>query len=120
MDGYDLSDPRPAYLRIATLVRDQIQLGDLKPGDQLPSMRALAEQYEVGVETIKRSLELLRAGGVIVSRQGKGSFVSERADDAPASLPPSAGIADQVDALRAELAGVKERLAQLEARVNES
>ncbi|RJF92192.1 FadR/GntR family transcriptional regulator [Noviherbaspirillum saxi] len=52
-----------------------IQDGDLVEGDRLPGEEALSEQYNVSRPTIREALARLRAGGIIVSRQGSGSYV---------------------------------------------
>lgn len=49
--------------------------GELKEGDRLPSEEALSEQYNVSRPTVREALARLRAGGLIVSRQGSGSYV---------------------------------------------
>jgi len=51
--------------------------GSLKPGQQLPPERELASQFEVSRPSLREALQKLSARGLIVSRQGGGSFVSE-------------------------------------------
>lgn len=72
------TDPRPMYLQIMEQIRQRIALGDWKPGQELPSIRALAVDLRVSVITVKRAYEELGAEGVIVTRHGRGSFVAER------------------------------------------
>lgn len=74
------ADPRPMYLQIAEQIRRRVAVGDWPPGYELPSIRALAASTRVSVITIKRAYSDLEHEGVIVTRQGKGSFVAERAD----------------------------------------
>jgi GntR family transcriptional regulator len=71
------SDPRPLYLQIKEQLRHRIAVGDLKPGDEIPSIRALAADARVSVITIKRAYLELELEGVIQTRQGRGSFVTE-------------------------------------------
>ena len=73
-----MADTVHAYLRIAALIRDQITSGDLHPGDKLPSLRQLTEQYDVSDVVIRRTLDVLRNEGLLESRKGAGSFVRER------------------------------------------
>ena len=68
------------YLQIMEQIRRRIAVGDWQPGHELPSIRALAAAVQVSVITVKRAYLELERDGVIVTRQGKGSFVAERAD----------------------------------------
>ena len=77
------TDPRPLYLQIKEQIRHRIAVGELKPGDEIPSIRALAAGTRVSVITIKRAYLELELEGTIQTRQGRGSFVAEgvRLDD---------------------------------------
>ena len=68
------------YLQITEQIRSRIATGDWPPGHELPSIRALAADTQVSVITVKRAYSDLEREGVIVTRQGKGTFVAERAD----------------------------------------
>jgi len=68
------------YLQIIEQIRRRIAVGDWPPGHELPSIRALAATVQVSVITVKRAYLELERDGVIVTRQGKGSFVAESAD----------------------------------------
>ena len=68
------------YLQITEQIRRRIATGDWPPGQELPSIRALAADTQVSVITIKRAYSDLEREGVIVTRQGRGTFVAERAD----------------------------------------
>jgi GntR family transcriptional regulator len=74
------TDRRPMYLQIIEQIRHRIALGDWKAGDELPSIRALAVSTQVSVITVKRAYLELEREGVIVTRQGKASFVAEQVD----------------------------------------
>ena len=74
------ADRRPMYLQIMEQVRRRIAIGDWQPGAELPSIRALAAAVQVSVITVKRAYLELERSGIIVTRQGKGSFVAETAD----------------------------------------
>jgi len=74
------ADRRPMYLQIIEQIRQRIAVGDWQPGAELPSIRALAASLQVSVITVKRSYLELERDGVIVTRQGKGSFVADSAD----------------------------------------
>ena len=74
------ADRRPMYLQIMEQVRRRIAVGDWPPGQEIPSIRALAAAVQVSVITVKRAYLELERGGLIVTRQGKGSFVAESSD----------------------------------------
>jgi GntR family transcriptional regulator len=74
------ADRRPMYLQIMEQIRHRIAIGDWLPGRELPSIRALAASVQVSVITVKRAYLELEREGVIVTRQGIGSVVAERAD----------------------------------------
>lgn len=74
------TDPRPLYLQIKEQIRHRIAMGELKPGDEIPSIRALAADTRVSVITIKRAYLELELEGIIQTRQGRGSFVAEGVD----------------------------------------
>jgi GntR family transcriptional regulator len=68
------------YLQIMEQIRHRIAIGDWRPGRELPSIRALAASVQVSVITVKRAYLELEREGVIVTRQGIGSVVADRAD----------------------------------------
>jgi GntR family transcriptional regulator len=74
------ADRRPMYLQIIEQIRRRIAVGDWKSGDELPSIRALAVSTQVSVITVKRAYLELEREGVIITRQGKASFVAEQVD----------------------------------------
>lgn len=115
MNGYDPDDPRPAYLRVADEIRGQIEQGAFSPGDQLPTHRALATRHKVAIETVKRALGIIRTEGLIVSRQGKGSYVSHGTIGESNTEPNATDLADQLARLGREMDIVKRRLTKLEA-----
>jgi GntR family transcriptional regulator len=65
------------YLQIMEQIRMRIAAGDWEPGKELPSIRALAADLRISVITVKRAYLDLEAARVIVTRQGKGSFVAD-------------------------------------------
>jgi GntR family transcriptional regulator len=71
------ADSRPMYLQIMEQIRQRIALGDWPAGHELPSIRALAVATQVSVITVKRAYLELEREGLIVTRAGKGSMVSD-------------------------------------------
>ena len=70
------SDGRPMYLQIMEQIKLRISVGDWPQGYKLPSIRELAVASKVSVITVKRAYQDLETEGVIVTQQGKGSFVA--------------------------------------------
>lgn len=66
----------PIYDQVASQIKAMIMSGELKEGDALPSMRALAQDLRVSVITTKRAYEILESEGLIESFTGRGSFVA--------------------------------------------
>lgn len=67
----------PAYYRLAEDLKNQIEAGELKPGDMIPSEAQLAKQYGVSRMTVRQGVALLTQGGFIETVQGKGSFITK-------------------------------------------
>lgn len=66
------------YRRIVDDVATRIRSGELRPGQKLGSYRELAQEYDVGVTTIRNALVVLEERGWTVGRPGKGTFVADR------------------------------------------
>lgn len=67
---------QPIYEQICRQVKGAIAAGKLKPGEPLPSIRALARDLRISVITTKRAYAELEEAGFIDTVQGKGSFVA--------------------------------------------
>ncbi len=78
MSGPPRADNRPPYARIAGHYRDLIGSGQLSPGDLLPSIRALADQWEVSTATADRAMKLLRDEKLVQGIPGVGTEVLAR------------------------------------------
>ncbi|MCC6698359.1 MAG: GntR family transcriptional regulator [Candidatus Hydrogenedentes bacterium] len=70
-------DGTPIYRQIMSQVQHMIASGRLRPGDQMPSVRALASQLLVNPNTVGRAYKDLEAMGLIEPRQGSGTIVAE-------------------------------------------
>lgn len=66
----------PIYQQVATQIKSNILDGSLKYNDQLPSIRSLAKELEVGIITIKKSYEVLLQEELIYSKGAVGYFVN--------------------------------------------
>ncbi len=71
------TDGRPMYLQIMEQIKRQVTLGDWSQGYKLPSIREMAVASKVSVITVKRAYQELESEGVIVTQQGKGSFIAQ-------------------------------------------
>ena len=70
------SSDKPIYEQITTQIKDSIVSGELAAGNQLPSIRALANDLGISAITTKRAYADLEAAGFIETVQGKGCFVA--------------------------------------------
>src|SRR5262252_6089043 len=69
--------PIPLYYQLAELIREQIQHGELRPGDQLPAERILSERHGISRMTTRQAITYLVRDGALVARHGLGTFVAE-------------------------------------------
>jgi GntR family transcriptional regulator len=67
----------PVYLQLIEQVKHAIDVGALRPGDQLPAIRRVAEDLVINPNTVAKAYRELEHEGVIELRQGSGAFVSE-------------------------------------------
>ena len=101
----------PYYRQVVDQVGELIRSGQLLPGALLPSVRELSKQLLVSLITIRRSYADLEGAGLIVRRQGQGTFVAQEVE--AASRRQSLGEA------RAQLADAVARARQLGLRGRE-
>lgn len=72
---------RPIYEQITSQIKEIIMKGELKPGDEMPSMRKLAKDLHVSLITIQRAYDDLGKDGFIQTVPAKGTFVSAQNQD---------------------------------------
>ena len=70
----DRDSPVDLHEQLASLLREQIRTGEL--AGRIPSIKHLAQQYEVSTRTVERSLGTLKDERLIVARVGRGFFVA--------------------------------------------
>jgi GntR family transcriptional regulator len=68
----------PIYIQIIEYLRSAIAAGVFRPGEALPSLRALAIELKVNPNTVQRAYDEMDRQGMIRSRRGVGMFVAER------------------------------------------
>ena len=94
----------PIYLQLMEQVKHSIETGALRPGDQLPGIRPLAEELVINPNTVAKAYRELEHEGIIELRQGAGAFVSGNARATELTDKVRAGqavVAAAVDKLRA-------------------
>src|SRR5216683_5257742 len=69
----------PIYLQLIEQVKHAIETGALRPGDQLPGIRPLAQELVMNPNTVAKAYRELEHEGIIELRHGAGAFVSENA-----------------------------------------
>jgi GntR family transcriptional regulator len=74
----DFRSGLPIYLQIVNQVQGQVAGNRIKPGDQLPTVRALAQELRVNFNTVARAYRMLDEAGVISTQQGRGTFIMEK------------------------------------------
>ncbi|MEM6931494.1 MAG: GntR family transcriptional regulator, partial [Myxococcota bacterium] len=90
----------PFYRQIEDQIAELIHTGQLEAGTRLPSVRELAAQTLVSVVTIRRAYEDLDRAGLIVRRQGQGTFVADDSQAASAVLSAERSRDELRDVLR--------------------
>ncbi len=71
----DKNDARPLYLQIVIQLKEQIRQGRLKSGDELPSVRELANSLGINMHTVRSAYLKLRGQGIISLRLGRRAAV---------------------------------------------
>ena len=95
----------PIYLQLMEQVKHAIETGAVRPGEQLPGIRPLAEELVINPNTVAKAYRELEHEGVIELRHGAGAFVAE-----------NAGARKLTDKLRAGQAIVAAAVEKLRAR----
>ena len=65
----------PLYQQLVDSIKEQIQSGKIKEGDKLMTEQELSEVYNVSRITVRKAMELLSDEGIVVKKQGIGTFV---------------------------------------------
>ena len=92
----------PIYLQLMEQVKHAVETGALRPGEQLPGIRPLAEQLVINPNTVAKAYRELEHEGIIELRHGAGAFVSatargrKTADSLRAGQTMVAGVVDKL------------------------
>jgi GntR family transcriptional regulator len=95
------SDGVPIYQQIVNQVKYLVASGRLRPGDELPAIRVLAEQLEVNPNTVARAYRELEVVGVVTKRRTAGTYISD-AGSPLARAERLRILTERIDALLAE------------------
>ncbi|NGN68575.1 winged helix-turn-helix transcriptional regulator [Streptomyces sp. A7024] len=106
--------PKPTAKQIAAQLRSEIGDQRYLPGDRLTPARDLAKQLKVQLNTVQSAYGQLRDEGLVVSQQGRGTFV--RDPSVPLGAEP--GSSPAYTALATELSGIHDALRQLGERMD--
>lgn len=77
----DKTSREPIYKQLVSNIMHSIMVGDLKPGDILPSMNDLAIKLDISKETVKKAYGILTANGAVIPKQGKGFYIAKPSSD---------------------------------------
>ena len=77
----DLGSRIPIYEQIVHSVERYVSVGILKPGEQIPSIRELAQDLGINPNTVKKAYSELEAKGVIYVISTKGYYISNKTDE---------------------------------------
>lgn len=94
-------DGVPIYLQIVNQIKVRVASGRLRPGEQLPPVRRLAEDLLINPNTVARAYRELEAAKVLSTRQGSGVYVADGASPL-ARREQTRILKDRIDLLLAE------------------
>jgi DNA-binding transcriptional regulator YhcF (GntR family) len=113
----DTAKPAPLYLQISEQLARLIVLGAIRPGERLPAVRELAVQSRVNRNTAARAIQHLEARGLVRTRVGQGTFVTEPDARPPAEPSPEDVFDASIDRLLVDASTSGFPLELLEQRV---
>lgn len=76
----------PLYLQLKKVIHDAVERGVIGPGDALPSERDIAIRADLSRVTVRKAVQDLVRGGILVQRHGSGTFVASKAGKVEQSL----------------------------------
>ena len=95
----DFQSGVPVYLQIVQQVKVAAATGLIRPGDPLPSVRALAEDLRINRNTVARAYAELESDSVIETRQGSGCFLKDGGASPLRKSVRSSRLAEALDAV---------------------
>ncbi|HEY1407356.1 MAG TPA: extracellular solute-binding protein [Promineifilum sp.] len=76
MSQIDRSYPLPIYYQLKTLIKQRVDAGEWKPGEQIPTEEELCEFYQISRTPVRQALLELTREGVLTRTVGRGTFVA--------------------------------------------
>lgn len=73
----DERSPVPLYHQLREFLLERIESGEWQPGDRLPTEDELCERYQISKTTVRQALNSLATEGVLLRKQGRGTYVAE-------------------------------------------
>ncbi len=71
-------DGTPLYRQVIEQVKYLVAAGRLRPGDEMPTVRGLAQELLINPNTVARAYRELEQAGVVCTRQGSGTYISDK------------------------------------------
>ncbi len=75
---FDFESETPIYMQIRNQVVLSVSKGELKPGDKLPTVRALSDESGINMMTVSKAYQLLKTEGYVVAERRSGTVVSSK------------------------------------------
>ena len=91
LDPIDPAAPQPPFEQLRTQIASRVASGELSPATRLPTVRALADQVGLAVNTVARVYRELEADGVVVTEGRRGTFVAASAHGSGDEAAAAAG-----------------------------
>ncbi len=73
----------PLYLQLLNQLKERIASGQVKPGEQLPSVRELSADLKINPLTVAKVYQILEREGLVETRRGMGTFVAQKVETLP-------------------------------------
>lgn len=64
--------------KVIERIIELVKIGDIKPGDRLPSIRVISERMQIGQSSVREALKQLQIIGIVKTEQGKGTYIREK------------------------------------------
>lgn len=78
--GHEWHQPA-LYIRVRAQILETIRSGTWRPGEVIPPEKKLCEMFGVSIGTLRKAVDELTSSGVLIRRQGKGTFVASHSQD---------------------------------------
>jgi len=108
---YKLVRTSRLYEQIVQQIEESILKGDLKPGDQLPAERDLAQRFGVSRTAVREAVKALREKGLVEAYSGRGTFITDGTSEVRAILEPEIAALAAIRAQESDLATMREAVA---------